>query len=203
MSKKKIQRRWDRGGRRQARERQSADDWDASALNRSSKPTRGKVAGGEQHGLRTGQGVEGWVGDSVHLPIELSNAVGLAHERVLAPYIGFRMVVVRPVVLDWCERAIAVRRWHDRFREDTMRLGAEVTEVSVSVVVGRTDGADEGVVTIPNSMLVFLLARRAPDRIENVLVFRRGLWSKVRPNRAAMRPHYWLVVLRAPLGRGR
>jgi hypothetical protein len=36
-----------------------------------------------------------------------------------------------------------------------------------------------------------------------VLVLRRRLWSKVRPNWAAMRPHYRLVVLRAPLGRGR
>ena len=83
-----------------------------------------------------------------------------------------------------------------------MGLGARVAEVGVPVVI-RTDGADSRVVTVPKSVFVFLLVRGAPDGIKNVLALLWGLWSEVRSNGAAMGPHYRLVVLRAPLSRGR
>ena len=112
------------------------------------------------------------------------------------------MIAVKLVVLDWCERGVTIRRWHDRFGEDPMRLGACVT-ISVPVVICRTDGANERVVPIPGSVFVFILVRRTPDGVKDVLALRLRLWGKVRSNRAAVRPHDWLVMFRAPLGRGR
>lgn len=76
---------------------------------------------------------------------------------------------MKSVVVDWYERAITIGWWHDRFREDPMRLRTEVPEVRVSVVVRRTDGAHERIISIPGDMFVFLLARGAPDRIKNML----------------------------------
>jgi len=134
-------------------------------------------------------------------PMRSSNTVRLTHEGVLVPSIGFRLVVVKSLILDWHERAITICGWHDGFRENSVRLGAGVTKVRVPILICRTDGT-EGIISVRESVFVFLLARGAPDGIKDVLALRRRLWSKVRPNGAAVRPHYWLVVLRAPLGRG-
>jgi hypothetical protein len=133
--------------------------------------------------------------------MELSNAIRLTHEGVLISPIWFRLVAVKPLVLDWCKLAITICRWHDRFGEEPMRLGA--TKVRIPVVIRRTDGTDKGVISISGSVIVFLLVRGAPDRIKDMLTLRRWLRSEVRPNGAAMGPHDWLVVFRTPLGRRR
>ena len=135
--------------------------------------------------------------------MELSNAIRLTHEGVLVPPIWFRRVAMKPLVLDWCELAITICRWHGRFGEEPMRLGARVTKVRIPVVIRRTDGTDEGVISISGSVIVFLLVRGAPDRIKDMLTLRRWLRSEIRPNGAAMGPHDWLVVFRTPLGRRR
>jgi hypothetical protein len=94
----------------------------------------------------------------LYLLIKSGNAIRLAHERVLVPSIGFRLVAVKPLVLDRCERGVTIRRWHNRFGKDPMRLGTGVTKVRIPVVICRADGPDEGVVSVPKSVFVFLLA---------------------------------------------
>ena len=141
--------------------------------------------------------------DGARVCASLSDPIRLAHVGVLESSIVFRLVAVKPLVLDWSERTVTVRRGHDRFREDPVRLVTGVTKVRVPVIVRRTDGTDEGIISISESMFVFLLACRTPNGIKDVLTFRRWSRSKVGPNGAALGPHYWLVVFRAPFGRGR
>lgn len=130
-----------------------------------------------------------------------SDPVRLTHEGVLVPSIRFGLVV-KSLVLDWCERGVAICRWHDRFGENPMSLVAGVAQVRVPIIVRRTDDTNEGVVTISESVLVLFLVRRTPHRIKDLLTLRR-LWGEVGPNWTVVSPHDWFVVLRAPFGRGR
>ena len=136
------------------------------------------------------------------LPTPSCYAIRFTHVGVLVSPVRFGLVAMKSMALHCCERTITICLWHNGFGEDSMRLGARVSEVRVPVVVGRRDDTHERIVSIPMRVFVLLLTRRAPDGINDVLTL-RWLGSKVRPNWAAVRPHDWLVVLRAPLRRGR
>lgn len=138
----------------------------------------------------------------VFLPARSRNAIRFTHVGILAPSVRFRLVAVKPMILCRCEEAIAVPRRHDRFGKNPKRMGTGVSEARVPVVVRRTDGARERIVSVPKSMFVFLIAYGAPNRVNHLLVLGR-LWSKVRAGWTIMRPHDWLVVFWAPFGRGR
>ena len=85
--------------------------------------------------------------------IELSNAVRLTHERVLAPFIEFRLIAVKPVALDWCEKGVTICRWHD----------------SVEWIAPTRE-----FYTYPRARSHFSLCR-TPDEIKNALAFRLRL----------------------------
>lgn len=184
------------------RERQSILTLGRLACQQTIRANARGVVGESSGESGAGGDFEGsWMAAS-YLLIKLGNAVCFAHERVLVPSMQFRLVTVKLVALDRCKRGITIW-WHNRFWENPMSLGARVADVRVPVIICRTDGADNRVVSVPKSVFVFLLACGAPDGIKNVLALWRGLRSEVRPNGATMGPHYRLVVLGAPLGRGR
>ena len=60
-------------------------------------------------------------------PMGSGDPVRLTHEWVLVPSIWFGVVTLKALILDWCERGVAIRRWHDGFGENPMRLVTRVT----------------------------------------------------------------------------
>ena len=139
----------------------------------------------------------------MYFSVGSGNTIRLTHEGVLVPPIWLGLVAVKPLIIDWCERGVTIRRGHDRFGENPMRLVARAAKVRVPIVIGRTNSANEGVVSVSGGMVVFVLVHRTPNRIKDVLMLRRLQWSKVGPNWATLSPRYWFVVFGAPLGRGR
>ena len=60
-------------------------------------------------------------------PMGSGDPVRLTHEGVLVLSIRFRLVTVKPPVLDWRERGITICRWHDGFWENPVVLVSGIT----------------------------------------------------------------------------